>query len=913
MEGANPVCRYPYRLSQPELEELINQLNVLIPEGRVRTSNSPWGAPVLFARKKDGGLRMCIDYRALNKLTVKNKYPLPRSEDLLDKLTSASVFSSMDLAQGFWQIPMEEEDIPKTAFVTPMGQYEWTVMPFGLCNAPSTFQSAMDRVLREYIGKFVVVYIDDILVFSKDEKEHLHHLELIFKRLQEYGLFCKPHKCSFGKEEAKFLGFIVGNGRQRLDPKIYDVVKNWKPPTDVSGVRSFMGFLNHYRKFIKQLSHVAAPISALQSPKTKWAWEKDQQDAFDQLKNLVCSAPVLRIFDPGKPIRVYTDASGWATGAILLQDFGDGWHPVAFDSKKLNPAQRNYSAYDRELLAIYRAVLHWRCYLLGRRFEVMTDHATLRHMLEQPNLTNPRRIRWISELMEYDFEVIYSPGKDNPSDPLSRLLILNITEEGFTINNMFVSSPEISPSIQTRILEGYRKDPFYTSPSNRAELEESRGLLYYRDRICIPDDKELRQLIMREYHEAPYTGHQGIKRTLDTIARVYFWPRMKIDIQQYIKTCLECQRNKVRNIKARGLLQPLPVPARRWEDISMDYITHLPTCLESGNDSVWVVVDRLSKMCHFVPCHHTITAKQTAKLFIKEIFRLHGIPKTIVSDRDKNFTFNFWEGLFDYMGTKLAKSSGYHPQTDGQTERMNRTLEEMLRAYCAAEHRQQLWDDYLPLVEFQYNNAMNSATGFSPFFLNYGQHPHTPATLLSEEPSSSLSLEEDAKEFVERMREVLQAASASMQRAQDNAKRHYDQRRIDHPFKVGDLVFVEGHALPTERRGSKLSSLRQGPFKIVQQINPVAFRLDTPATWRVHNVFHASFLTPHTPHRELEPERVLDARVHRRRKQLLIRYRDSTQHQDAWVDEDSLKSSHPRLYLDFLRKAAASLMFGNFA
>jgi hypothetical protein len=912
IDGAKPHCRYPYRLSLPELQELENQLRVLLAEGRIRTSSSPWGAPILFARKKDGGLRMCVDYRALNKLTIKNKYPLPRTEDCLDKLSRASCFTSLDLAQGFWQIPMEEADISKTAFVSPLGQFEWTVMPFGLCNAPSTFQAAMDHVLRDFIGKFVVVYIDDILIFSDNDEDHLKHLDLVFKRLQDFNLFCKPHKCSFGKKETKFLGFIVGNRSQRLDPSVFRVVEQWKPPTDTSGIRSFMGFLNHYRRFIPKLSSLAAPLSKLQSPKVAWEWNKEQQDAFDSLKATVCKAPVLRLFDDSRPIRVYTDASGWATGAVLLQDFGEGWQPIAYDSKKLNSAQQNYSTYDRELLAIFRALTHWRCYLLGRRFEVMTDHATLRHMLQQPQLTNPRRIRWISELMEYDFDVLYAPGKDNPSDPLSRLLRLQVHPHYFAIKESFQSMPEITPTLRNKIREAYKADWFFKSDVNRAKFTESDGILFFKDRICIPDDKEIKTAILREYHEAPYSGHQGIKRTMELLLRYYFWPRMKYDVQAYIKECLECQRNKVRNIRASGLLQPLPIPSRRWEHISMDYITHLPTTIDTGYNSVWVIVDRFTKMCHFVPCHHTITAKETAKLFIKEIFRLHGVPKTIVSDRDPIFTSEFWKGLFEYLGTTLCMSSGYHPQTDGQTERMNRTLEEMLRAYCAEEHRQHHWDDYLPLVEFQYNNAVNRSTGFSPFFLAYGQHPITPAALLASEPTSTLSIAEDAAEFVASLQELSQAAVASMERAQENAKRYYDLKRKEPTFAVGDLVFVEGIALPDNRRGTKIGHLRHGPFKIIQQINPVAFKLDTPATWKVHNVFHSSFLTAHNPHRDLEPDKVLEARVFRSKKQLLIRYKGHTHHQDAWVDEQDFKGKHPRLYLDFIRRMAASAALGVF-
>jgi hypothetical protein len=345
----------------------------------------------------------------------------------------------------------------------------------------------------------------------------------------------------------------------------------------------------------------------------------------------------------------------------------------------------------------------------------------------------------------------------------------------------------------------------------------------------------------------------------------------------------------------------------------MDYITHLPTCLDSGYNSVWVVVDRFSKKCHFIPCHHTITSKQTADLFIKEIFRLHGVPKTIVSDRDKNFTANFWETLVTRLGTMLLRSSGYHPQTDGQTERMNRTLEELLRAYCGAEHRQQLWDQYLPLVEFQYNNSVNASTGFTPFYLNYGQHPHTPATLLPGSDLPGMQVPADSDDFIRNLHEALSAAEASIHRAQERQKLYYDRGRTGHSFKVGDLVLVDKYGLPDERRGSKISPLRFGkdvhtPFKIIKQISPVAFQLDTPATWKVHNVFHTSFLTPYKPHREFEPETVLDSRTHKRKRQLLVRFKGMTADQDQWLDESLVKTKYPAVYLNFVRRFAAGLM-----
>jgi hypothetical protein len=920
-EGVEPYCRYPYRFSLPELQELDSQLSDLLPAGRIRKSSSPWGAPILFARKKDGGLRMCVDYRVLNKRTVKDKYPLPRTQECIDKLSKASVFTSLDLASGFWQIPMAEADIHKTAFVTPRGQFEWTVMPFGLCNAPSTFQSMMDEVLREFLNDFAVVYMDDVLIYSNSWPEHLDHLDKIFQRFEEHGLYCKPHKCDFGKAEVKFLGFLVGNGCVRIDDSAFAAVRNWPTPTNVTAVRSFMGFLNHYRHYIPGLSGVAAPLSTLQSPKVEWHWGEDEDNAFKKLKDLLCSSHVLRLFDHDRPTRVVTDASNAATGACLLQLHDDGWRPVAYDSSKLNSAQRNYSTYDRELLAIHRALMHWRHYLLGHHFEVITDHATLRHLVNQPEIHNSRRIRWVSDFQEFDFDILYAPGKTNPADPLSRLnytqsanlpqasfqYLLCVDEAFVEFKAMNVSSVEIDPTVRARIIASYARDPFYSSPTNLERLEQHNGLYLLHGRICIPDDTTLRRRLLREFHEAPYSGHHGIKRTLDAAARVYWWPRMGHEVREYVNSCLSCQQNKVKNTRPSGLLQPLDVPSRRWEDLSLDFIIHLPPSPSTGNDAILVVVDRLSKGVHLIPCSTTITAQQTADLFIKEIFRLHGLPKSLVSDRDSRFTSDFWTALFSKLGTRLRMSSGYHPQTDGQTERMNRTLEEMLRAYCGHESRQQLWEDYLPIMEFEINNAVNSSTGFSPFFLWYGQHPNTPATMAVERDPPTLRMPAATQDFLQHIEGAVQAAKDSIARAQRTMKDYYDRKRQHITFSVGETVFVEKWGLPENRRGNKLSPLRHGPFKVKRIINPVAYELDVPATWHLHNVFHVSFLTPAKPHREGTPVSVLDVRTYRNQRQIKIRFEEFGSEGDAWLPEADVRTRFPAFYLDYIRGAAVGL------
>ena len=941
LPGSRPVSRNPYRLSTPEMDELRNQVAELLATGRISRSNSPFGAPVLFARKKDGGLRFCVDYRALNKMTVKNKYPLPRVDDLIDRLKDATCFSSLDLASGFWQVPLAEEDRYKTAFNTPLGQFQWTVMPFGLCNAPSTFQTMMDTVLRDFIDEgFVVVYMDDICIYSSSPERHLRHLERVIARLGEQGLYCRPHKCSFMKTELKFLGLLVGGGKRWVDPAVKSAVSEWPIPTTRTELRQFVGFCNFYRDFIEDFSAIAAPLTSLMSEKVSFpaSLSGDHLSSFTKLRDALVSAPAMRIFNPdAKPLRLRlrTDASDYAIGAVLEQDFGNGYQPIAFHSKKFNDAQRNYSTYDRELLAIVDACKTWRCYLLGHYFEVYTDHATLKHFQTQPDVGNSRRVRWLDDLSEYDFDIFYTSGKTNPADALSRLQLLHATPHGFdpvcdwpTASASFTSSPPSSapssaslcassssstpssassssssptldPGLRDLFLKAYAADP-HCKPHFRGDL------LYIGDhpdhRLYVPDDGELKRRIMREFHEAPYSAHPGVHRSIRLISRVFYWPGMTRDIKRYVRGCPLCHINKVGNQKPSGLLQPLPVPTARWTDIAMDFITGLPPALDSGLDSILVLVDRFSKMAHFIPCSKTITASECADLFMREIFRLHGLPLSIVSDRDKLFTSEFWQCIFDRLGTSLKLSSSYHPQTDGQTERMNRTLEEMLRPYCTNPDRQRHWERYLPLAEFAYNNTPQTATGHSPFYLCYGLHPVSPIDLVTGTSHA------ESQDYLQDLRSALIDAECMLDLAQQRMKRYADLKRSPSDLQVGDLVYISHAAFPPKRRGNKLTSLYYPqPFRVLEVIGSNAYRLDTPATWRMHNVFHASQLRRTPPRRTLVPDHITDMGTRYGQKMACVHWQDSTSDEDSWVPVSILLPDYKHLVdeyraeLDYIR------------
>ncbi|KAJ0916995.1 putative nucleotidyltransferase, Ribonuclease H [Helianthus annuus] len=414
--GANPVAKAPYRLAPSEMRELSNQLQELLEKGFIRPSTSPWGAPVLFVKKKDGSFRMCIDYRELNKLTIKNRYPLPRIDDLFDQLQGAACFSKIDLRSGYHQLQIQEEDIPKTAFRTRYGHYEFVVMPFGLTNAPAVFMDLMNRVCKPYLDRFVIVFIDDVLIYSKSKAEHAQHLRSVLELLQGNQLCAKFSKCEFWLEEVQFLGHIVNSRGIHVDPAKIEAVKSWITPKNPSEVRSFLGLAGYYRRFIEGFSKIAVPLTALMHKDKPFVWGNAQETAFQTLKHMLCNAPILTLPDGSDNFIVYCDASNVGLGCVLMQrDKG-----IAYASRQLKIHEKNYTTNDLELGAVVFALKIWRHYLYGTKCTIYTDHKSLQHIFNQREL-NMRQRRWVELLNDYDCEVRYHPGKANVvADALSR-------------------------------------------------------------------------------------------------------------------------------------------------------------------------------------------------------------------------------------------------------------------------------------------------------------------------------------------------------------------------------------------------------------------------------------------------------------------------------------------------------------
>lgn len=892
--GSEPPSQSTHRMSYPELDELKRQLEEYLEHGWIQPSSSPYGAPILFVKKKDGSMRMCVDYRALNKITIKNRYPLPRIDELFDRLQGAKYFSKIDLRSGYHQIRIADEDIPKTAFRTRYGHFEFLVLPFGLTNAPATFMTLMHDIFRPYLDDFIVIYLDDILVFSKTKEDHIQHLRTVLEVLRKHQLYAKLSKCDFLKTEVDFLGHVVTPEGIKMDPKKLTAIQDWPQPTNLKEVQSFLGLVNYYRRFIRNHAELCAPLTDLTRKEQPFTWTQQQQAAFDTLKQKLTSDPVIAIPDPSKPftVKVTTDASSFAVGAVLTQIQDDVEKPIAFESRKLTDAETRYATHERELLAIIQALQTWRCYLSGRPFKVSTDHQPLKHLHTQPHLSD-RQKRWLDFLAEFDMEIKYKPGKENVvADALSRR-----SDHQTNLNT-------ITTTVVDTIFNNIAYDPEEEQEfnANNSYIKEDGRWYLIKDkqmRLCIPrKDTALKEQLLHEHHDTPYSGHLGIDKTLHSLQRYFYWRNMHDTIYDYVQSCEMCQRNKASNQKPSGLLQPIPIPERRWDQITMDLITQLPKT-KTGYDAIVVFVDRLSKQTHFVPTHTTVTAPQLAQIFRRTIICHHGLPSVIISDRDSKFTSNFWRSLFDSLQTKLALSTPYHPQTDGQTERMNRVLEEMLRHYV--NRRQDNWDEYLDMAEFAYNNSTQASTGATPFYLNTGQHPHMPGT-----PDSASENVPSVHALLSDMQSAIAEAKEHLATAQQRQAQNANKKRQDTTFQIGDQVLINSQHLNIAGTGpsKKLQNKWIGPFKITQVISPTAYKLDIPEHMKVHPVRHVSALKEYKtnpadfPNREQQPppppeiiegheeyhvETILGKRRRGRGCQYLVKWEGYGDHDNMWI------------------------------
>ena len=640
-----------YPMTQTEdkaLEDFIKEQHA---KGYIRPSKSPYASPFFFIKKRDGKLRPVQDYRRINNYTIRNQYPLPLISELTANLSGAHIFSKLDVRWGYNNVRIKEGDKHKAAFKTKYGLWEPTVMFFGLTNSPTTFQAMMDSIYRPVVEKWaqrgtrIEKYMDDIAIAtSTNEADHTEAVMDVLQVAEDHDLYFKPEKCVFHASRIDYLGVILEKGMIRMDPVKIEGIKNWPTPTKVKDVRSFLGFCNFYQPFIPKFGHDAKPLNELTKKDVPWQWGPRQQEAMDNLKNKVTSAPVLRSPELDKQFEVEVDASGYAIGAVLLQRKEDGKkHPIAYYSATLNAAKRNYDIYELEYLAIHRTCMHWRPFLAGSPHKVIvwSDHQNLTYW-KDPQKLSRRIARQRLDLMEFNIEIRHLPGRANGrADALSRRPDY---DTGTHDNENIIVIPE---HVMVRALEVLGTQPTQNEDIllpwvDSHKLKKVEGIWYKDGRLAVTGGLKDKQLILRRHHDAPAYGHPGINKTTQLVERGYWWPRMKNDIMDYVKGCADCQRHKVNLRPTKVPLQPIyPKPeATLFDTVVIDFITKFPE--SQGYDSILTITDHdCTKAAIFIPCNEEINAEGTAALYIKHVFIHFGLPNKIISDRDPRFASKF--------------------------------------------------------------------------------------------------------------------------------------------------------------------------------------------------------------------------------------------------------------------------------
>ncbi|MGI4793839.1 MAG: RNase H-like domain-containing protein, partial [Janthinobacterium lividum] len=706
-DEVRPVKQRQRRMSPAEIEAATAWVRDEVAAGRMEPSTSEWAAQLVIVAKRNdkgevSGWRICGDYRSLNDVTKADAEPLPLVQTVFDQLAGMRFFSKMDLLKGFNQIPVDENSRELMAVSTPAGLYQPTVMPFGVKNAPGSFQREMRRVLREKLHRGVMVFIDDIIVYSRTEAEHVELIAWVLARLEAEGYFAHPGKCQFMQAEVNFLGHVVSQQGVSMQQHKVAAVNSWPVLKSVRDVRAFLGLAGFYRRFVRDFSKIAQPLTDLTqvADGKAFSWGRPQQAAFDELKRALTSAPVLAHPDPQRQWTVQTDASGYAIGAVLSQQQDDGvLRPVAYWSQKLNSAERNYSATERELMAIVKATKEWRVYLHGSPHPVLlrSDHKPLIYLNSKPEL-GMRLSRWMEELCDLTFQMGYVKGKDNAAaDALSRrsdyeagapaaesstlkVKLIAVTDTRSPASRWRVASEWMDSRVEslsvvtqdertetTLVVESLLDDvraaartseryqQLLAGDDDSDGVVRRDGLVYSRGgQLYIPNDRRLRTRLLELAHDA--VGHFGRDRTLERLQRHCVWDGMSKEVADYCRGCAVCAVTKTASTAPAGQLVPLPIPERAWDSVGIDFTGPLPVTA-AGYNSIMAIVDRLTGMLMLRPCKTTIKGIEAGKVLLDQMLGMGRLPTSIVSDRDVRFTGAAWGQLWRGLKTEQKMST----------------------------------------------------------------------------------------------------------------------------------------------------------------------------------------------------------------------------------------------------------------
>ena len=850
---SGPPIRQPIRRQSPHArEETFQLVQDMLAHGIVTPSTSPWASPVVLVKKSDGKTRFCVDYRRLNDVTHKDAYPLPRIDDTLDSLGGCKYFSTLDLTSGYWQIGLTPDAAEKSAFPTQFGLFEFTVLPFGMCNAPGTFQRAMECCLAGLQWEQCMVYLDDVIVFSPSFALHLERLQNVFQRFRSNGLKLKPSKCKFAQEEVKYLGHVVSSAGICPDPLKIDTVKNWPIPRNTKEVQSFIGLASYYRKFIKNFAHIAAPLHKLCSPKVIFKWTPEIGVAFEKLKEALITHPILIYPDFSKPFRLDVDACGVGLGAVLSQEVDGREHVVAYSSRVLQDCETRYPITEKEGLALFNGVKCFKHYLHGRKFTLVSDHDPLRYLRTAKDFSG-RIWRWVLFLERFDYTVIHRAGKKHVNaDALSRLpmcgRVKKITPVLVVKEPHLAAVPEVEimstlpesqlldyqaldPSLSSVVrilkgeiplklpqLNGLRHLPLFHHFSNNQKdycLEDN--LVLFQGRVVIPPSEE--QTIFSLCHDQALAGHLGVEKTTRLISRRFFWPGLSRDVRDYIRTCEPCQLRKRNYNKTYSPLQPF-VTGRLFQRFAMDIVSYVPVM---GYSDVLVVIDYSTRWPEAFPLRDA-TAATIAGVLYKNIVCRYGVPEVIHSDRGPAFQSQLLVELYALCGITRTRTTAYHPQGDGLVERQIQTLSDTLSKLGATSTD---WLENLSSALFAVRVTPQASTGYSPYELLYGREPLLPADVQFGHLAGGPDFQfRSIAQLQTSFRKVRQLALENIENAGLRQKEWYDaqHRKVGDPFQLGDLVYTSRVHLG---RHTKLDNRWDGPYEVVGRLSSGVWLLRT--------------------------------------------------------------------------------------
>lgn len=840
-KDAVPLKQRYYPVS-PSIQELINkEVDKLLAEDLIQPSTSPWSSPILLVPKKNGQKRFCVDYRKLNSFTIKNAYPLPYINQILDELKDSYYVSSLDLLSGFHQIELEDESRPLTAFTVPGGRglFEFKVMPFGLTNAPATFQNLIDQVLRPMSGKNVFVYMDDILCISRTFEEHIEVVDKVFNLLYEAGLQINWDKCDLLKSELEYLGHRVGNGQIKTSPSKIESIVKFPAPRTPKQLKSFLGLCSWYKRFIPSLSTLSEPLTRLLHKNVRWHWELEQQNTFDRLKTLLTSAPILHCPDFSKPFVIECDASNVGLGAVLRQKIKNQCRVIAYASRTLSSPERNMSVTHKELLAILFAIEKFKPYVEGTFFTVITDHSSLQWLrsLKQPT---GKFARWILRLDQFNFNVEHRQGKlMSVSDGLSRAPYNELSQVPSSVEvdvsaaAAHITSPDIESTndpwylqLREKIINNPTAYPCFKINNNKIyKLVEDRVVQRSYWVPVVPTD--LRGVVMEQNHATVTTGHLGLSKTFDRIRREYYWPNMFVQVRAYVAKCRDCQRFKSTNEAPAGVMSDAAPCMRPMSLVSADIIGPLPMSRRQNRYAI-VFLDVATKFVTVVPLR-AATSSAVVKALINDVILIHGVPEVVLTDNGSVFISHQFLEVCKTYGITTRQVPRYYPRGN-PVERTNRTVKTSLSIFADCDQRS--WDDHIKYIAFAINTAKSDTTGFTPARLTFGRELR-PFFTFNQNLLDGQTAEFDAQQYEDTLQHdlavIYEKALDSVQRAKQKQADTYNLRRRDVTFAAGQLVWRKNFQQSSgpARISAKLLPKYVGPFLVHQVLSPTQYLLHT--------------------------------------------------------------------------------------